>query len=257
MKRFLTALTALLSALTLVPPVQAAERLLFIGNSYTGVNNLPNIYQEIVRSAGLPALDVKASTPGGKTLEQHLSNAKSLALIDEGNWDAVVLQGQSQEAAMSEHSESIRASFLKGAKELCERVLAKSPKARIVFYQTWARHGDLWKGATTADAVGENPDQMQAFNHKWYQEVATRNKAGVAPAGDAWQLNYHSPQVIRLHKKDNSHPEFNGSYLAALVLYATLNPKASLQAPYHGQLSKSDAAYLQEIAHRVTHPVVK
>lgn len=197
---------------------------------------------------------MKAATPGGKTLEQHLSEAKSLALIDEGNWDVVVLQGQSQEAALSEVSESIRASFLKGAKGLCERIRAKSPKARIVFYQTWARHADLWSGAKTDGTVGENPDMMQGFNHKWYQEAATRNKASVAPVGDAWQLNYHSPQAIRLHKKDNSHPEFNGSYLAALVLHATLNPTASLQVPFHGPLSESDAAYLQGLAQRVTRP---
>jgi len=133
MKHLLAALAILL---TLVPAVPAAERLLFIGNSYTGVNNLPKIYQEIVASAGLPALEVKAATPGGKTLEQHLSDAKSLVLIAEGNWDGVVLQGQSQEAALSEESESIRASFLKGGGGLCERIRAKSPKARIVFYQT-------------------------------------------------------------------------------------------------------------------------
>ncbi|MEI7929171.1 MAG: hypothetical protein WCH40_11525 [Verrucomicrobiales bacterium] len=98
---------------------------------------------------------------------------------------------------------------------------------------------------------------MQTYNHKWHQEVAARNKAGIAPVGDAWQFNYQSPQAIRLHKKDNSHPEFSGSYLAALVFYATFNPSASLQVSYHGQLSESEAVYLQGLAHRVTRPVVK
>ena len=248
---------ALFLLVVLIAPVQAAKRLLFIGNSYTGVNNLPKIYQEIVTSTGISTLEVKATTPGGKTLEQHLSEAKTLQLIDEGNWDEVVLQGQSQEASLAEQSATIRASFLKGGKELCERIRAKSPKARIVFYQTWARHADAWKNTKAAGTVGENPDKMQALNHKWYQEVASQNKATVAPVGDAWQFNYQSPQAILLHKKDNSHPEFNGSYLAALVIYATLNPSASLKVPYHGKLSDSEASYLQELANRVAHPVKK
>ena len=47
-------LAALISLLVSLPSVQAVERLLFIGNSYTGVNNLPKIYQDLVASAGRP-----------------------------------------------------------------------------------------------------------------------------------------------------------------------------------------------------------
>ena len=35
---------------------------------------------------------------------------------------------------------------------------------------------------------------------------------------------------------------------------ATLNPTASLQVPFHGPLSESDAAYLQGLVQRVTRP---
>jgi hypothetical protein len=80
----------------------APSRILFIGNSYTGVNKLPQIFQQIVASAVLPAPEVKSATPGGRTLAKHLEEAESLKLIDEGRWDVVVLQGQSQEAAKPE-----------------------------------------------------------------------------------------------------------------------------------------------------------
>ena len=61
-------------------------------------------------------------------------------------------------------------------------------------------------------------------------------------------MNYLGPHPIRLHKKDNSHPEFSGSYLAALVLFGISHPAASLKVPYHGTLSLTEAEFLREIA---------
>ena len=225
------------------------ERVLFIGNSYTSVNNLPKIYQDIVASTGAVAPEVSAVTPGGRTLEQHLSNANTLKLVDEGQWDVVVLQGQSQEAAMSESLANIRASFLKGASGLCARIKAASPKAKIVFYQTWARHADYWNNPQADLNVGKNPGEMQSWNQKWYGQAATENHGPVvAPVGDAWQLNYLSAHALRLHAKDNSHPALSGSYLAGLVLFATIHPSAKLTISFRANLSEAEAAHLQGIA---------
>ena len=69
------------------------QRVLFIGNSYTGVNKLPDVFLEVVKSGGRPAPVVKSSTPGGRTLKQQLGIVPSMKLIDEGGWDVVVLQG--------------------------------------------------------------------------------------------------------------------------------------------------------------------
>lgn len=235
-------------ALALTSMVRA-ERILFIGNSYTSVNNLPKIYQDIVASTGASEFEMKSITPGGRTLQQHLSDPKTLKLIDEGKWDVVVLQGQSQEATMSETYDNIRDAFLKGSKGLSERIMAASPGAKIVFYQTWARHADYWSIPKVDLSIGKNPSEMQSRNHKWYQQAAEQIKgAVVAPAGDAWMLNYLDSHPLRLHKKDNSHPEFNGSYLAALVLFGTIHPIAGLNVPFHGALNESDAKTLQNLA---------
>mgnify|MGYP000098882036 CR=1 FL=1 len=84
------------------------QRILFIGNSYTGVNKLPDVFLELVKDSGRPAPVVKSSTPGGRTLKQHLAIAGSIKLIEEGGWDVVVLQGQSQEPALAETDEANR-----------------------------------------------------------------------------------------------------------------------------------------------------
>ncbi len=235
----------------LVDAATPPSRILFIGNSYTSVNGLPSIIKQIVSSAEQPIPIIEASMPGGLTLQQHSKRPATLSMIDEGNWDVVVIQGQSQEAAMAEQDANIRASFQEGAAELCNRIKAKSPNSTIVFYETWARHADYWITPKADKAVGNNPSDMQARIRKWYLQVAkseqTQNSV-VAPVGDAWELNYKSATPLRLHAKDNSHPVFGGSYLAALVIYATIYHPPTLAIPYRGTLNESEALRLQELA---------
>ena len=77
-----------------------------------------------------------------------------------------------------------RAAFVDSAATLCQRVRAKSPKARIVFYETWARHADFWnpKAKDFNPLVGKDPTEMQARIRLWYGNVAKANDAVVAPA---------------------------------------------------------------------------
>ncbi len=226
------------------------ERVLFIGNSYTSVNKLPEVFAEVVKSAGLKVPVIKSETPGGQTFKQHLTvQPKSLAAIDEGKWDVVVLQGQSQEPALAEVSPAIRTDFVDSAAALCQRVRAKSPQARIVFYETWARHADSWatQGKDYNANVGKDPAEMQARLRLWYGNVAKANDALIAPVGDAWERNYQSKQPYRLHVADNSHPDFKGTYLAALVMYKTIYQPKDVAVAYRGKLSEEEAKALQAL----------
>ncbi len=200
-------------------------RVLFIGNSYTGTNALPKVFTEMTRSAGRKVPEVKSSTPGGRTLENHLTIKGSMDLIDAGGWDVVVLQGHSQEAALSETDPAKRKAFLGSAHALCERVRAKSPQARIILYMTWARHADLWKdpkGRELADKLGKDPTDMQARIRKWYETAADAERCELAPVGLAWEANYRSASPLRLHTPDQSHPVFAGTYLASLVIFGRI-----------------------------------
>jgi hypothetical protein len=238
-------LATLASALAADP-----ERVLFIGNSYTSVNKLPDVFAEVVKSAGRKVPVIKSQTPGGQTLKQHLTvQPKSLAAIDEGKWDVVVLQGQSQEPALAEVSPAIRADFVDSAAALCQRVRAKSPQVRIVFYETWARHPDFWngQGKDYNANVGKDPAEMQARLRLWYEKVAKANDALVAPVGDAWERNYLSKQPLHLHVADHSHPDFKGTYLAALVMYKTIYQPKDVAVAYHGKLSDAEAKALQAL----------
>ena len=227
------------------------QRVLFIGNSYTGVNKLPDVFLEVVKSGGRPAPVVKSSTPGGRTLKQHLAIAGSMKLVDEGNWDVVVLQGQSQEPAIAEKDESVRKEFLESAVELCKRVRAKSPKAKIFFYETWARHAEYWKASKKGPDVGADPKEMQTRLRKWYGVVAKDNGATFVPCGDAWELNYASSAPLRLHTSDHSHPEFVGTYLNALIFFGKIYEVKAPAPKWLGKLDEAQAKLMQGYAAQV------
>jgi hypothetical protein len=236
---------------TLAALAEDPQRILFIGNSYTGVNKLPDVFVEVVKSSGRQAPVVKSSTPGGRTLKQHLAIAGSMKLVDDGGWDVVVLQGQSQEPAIAETDETVRKEFLVSAAELCKRVRAKSPKAKIYFYETWARHADYWKAAKKGPDVGADPKEMQTRLRKWYGVVAKDNGATFVPCGDAWELNYASSAPVRLHTSDHSHPEFVGTYLNALIFFGKIYDVKAPAPNWNGKLDDAQAKLMQGYAAQV------
>ena len=68
---------------------------LFVGNSYTASNNLPNIVSTIANSMG-DYLYTESNLIGGATLQTHVNNNTTNNLIMNGDWDYVSIQEQSQ-----------------------------------------------------------------------------------------------------------------------------------------------------------------
>ena len=74
---------------------QESKQVLFLGNSYTYVNDLPQLLVEVAASVGDNVIKDQ-NTPGGYTLEGHSTNVTSLNKIKQGTWDFVAIQEQSQ-----------------------------------------------------------------------------------------------------------------------------------------------------------------
>jgi hypothetical protein len=150
---------------------------LFIGNSYTYVNDLPGTVEKLATASGVAVMTVDSVAVPGATLEDHVVSTGAMPRIDQGGWTHVVIQGQSQEPLFQPITFGQYAAVL--ATE------AKKVGAVPVFYETWARMaGDSYYQDPTS---GGTPDAMQAGLRAEYQKVALANGALVAPAGDAWQ----------------------------------------------------------------------
>ena len=187
------------------------KRALFLGNSYTYVNNLPQMVADVASSTG-DSLIFDSNTPGGYTLEGHSTNATSLAKIAMGNWDYVVLQEQSQRPSFPINQ--VITDVFPYARFLDSVINAQNICAETAFYMTWGRkNGDasncaVWPPVCTYSG-------MDSLLRLRYMMMADSNDAIVSPVGAVWNFIRQNYPLIELYQADESHPSVAGSYAAA------------------------------------------
>lgn len=84
-----------------------------------------------------------------------------------------------------------------------------------------------------------------------YLLMAEENDALVSPVGAAWSHSKLTDSTIVLHSGDNSHPNINGSYLAACVFYSSIYQESTIGSTYTAGIDQSIVDYLQQISHDV------
>lgn len=235
-------LTLLLFALA----AQADNRnVLFIGNSYTGVNNLPNIVQGISTSMG-DTLTYESYTPGGKTAMGHWNDATTKAKIMQGGWDYVVIQFQSQEPSFSP-SQVLNDTY-PYAKSLDSLVKASNSCAEVLYYMTWGRkNGDAGNCPFYPPVCTYNG--MQQRLRESYLLFANDFNSSASPVGVAWKRMRDTNPAVNLYSADESHPSINGSFLAACVFYSSIFKKSCTTNQYlPAGVTNSDMVTMQTIA---------
>ncbi len=215
-------------------PSGGCLRVLFIGNSYTSVNDLPATFAALARSAGV-AVDVRMVAPGGQTLAGHDQSAETHAAIDAGPWTAVVLQEQSQIPAASDLRDT---EMIPPGVSLASRV--ERSGARVYLFETWA-HQDGWP-ERGLDRAG-----MQAAVTAAYRELAAAAGAVVVPVGSAWADAAAAVPGVALWQSDGSHPTVAGTYLAACVFFRVLVGRSPVGLGETNGLLPSTAAALQRV----------
>jgi hypothetical protein len=235
---------------------------LFIGNSYTSANSLPDVFAEVAASAGYARPTIKSYTPGGQTFQGQLTDINVKTLITNGpandqHWDIVVLQEQSEVPAAAQTNFAVNKSFLDGAKGLYQLIKDTNPKARVILYETWARYSDAYKlKQTDPTRDGYNSADMAQKLKAGYEEAARtmvglgESSVTIARVGELWEINYNSSSPIRLHGSDNSHPNFAGTYVAALDIFSTIYDISPQNVTYYGTLPKTQVETLRNLVSR-------
>ena len=223
------------------------KNVLFLGNSYTGVNNLPLLTYNLALSLG-DTINYDSNTPGGYTYEGHSTNATSLAKIAQGNWDFVVLQEQSQKPSFP--PSQVATEVYPYAQVLVDSINSANSCTEPIFYMTWGRkNGDAGNCAFYPPLC--TYDGMQGRLRESYIEMAVANDCSVSPVGAAWKYVRDNYPTLELYSADESHPSINGSYLAACVHYASMFRESPVGASFISTLTAIDAAVLQEAAESV------
>ena len=224
---------------------------LFIGNSYTMYNELPNLVSSIADSMG-DLLNTGQSLLGGASFQSHSTNSNTMNLIMSGNWDYVVLQEQSQYPSFPLWQ--VEQDVFPYASQLNSLVNEYNECGRTVFFMTWGReNGDQnncgnWPPVCTYEG-------MDDLLRERYMIMANNNSALVSPVGAVWRFIRDSEYDIDLYSSDGSHPSFLGSYVAAICFYTTLFQKNPLEIPWDPSLgvSENDAQLIHEAVKQVVY----
>lgn len=228
---------------------QSTKRALFLGNSYTGNNNLPAITKSFALSLG-DTLVTDMNAPGGYTLQGHFSNTTSLNKIQAGNWDFVVLQEQSQLPSFPDSM--ITSDVFPYAHKLDSVINLYNHCCETVFYMTWGRkNGDNtncaeWPPVCTYAG-------MDSLLYKRYMEMTEQNNAVVSPVGAVWKYIREQYPAIELYASDNSHPSPAGSFAAACCFATVLFQKDPTLSGYNYTIPSTDAALIKEAVKSVVY----
>ncbi|MCX5794295.1 MAG: SGNH/GDSL hydrolase family protein [Elusimicrobia bacterium] len=238
----------LLAALWAVTDARSGEapaplQVLFLGNSYTSVNDLPGTLTAVARSFG-DTVAADASVKGGYRLMDHARDEQSLAKIKARPWDFVVLQEQSQMPGFDDSQ--IDAETVPYAVRLDGLIHAANPRAKTVFFAAWGRKSGDSENCKAIPAVCTYESQQRRIT--WtFDRLAARTSAVLAPVGTAWSRVRHAHPEIELYDGDGVHPSAAGTYLAACVFYSALLRKGALGASPLG-LDPAVARVLQKAA---------
>ncbi len=144
------------------------------------------------------------------------------------------MQEQSQIPVIPYHREDV---MMPGADSLKLLRDIYSPNAQLMFFMTWGRENG---GQQCALGYCSYPF-ANFFEYQdtlcWaYQRAADSIGASIAPVGEMWRQAYLQHQsslpVLDLFSPDESHPDIQGTYLAALSIYACIFQTTTFTIPF-------------------------
>ncbi|MFN9596278.1 MAG: PKD domain-containing protein [Bacteroidota bacterium] len=226
---------------------QAKKKVLFIGNSYTAYNNLPQLVADVSLSAGDTVI-FSSNTPGGYTFQGHSTDATTLALLSNGDWNHVVLQEQSQRPSFP--ISQVQSSVFPYARALDSIAHALNPCVQSVFYMTWGRkNGDASNCAAWPPVCTYSG--MDSLLRLRYMQMTQDNNAMVSPAGAVWSHIRNNLPGIELYQTDESHPSLAGSYATACAFYSVLFRKNPNLIAFDAGLDPVIASQIRQAAKEV------
>lgn len=234
------------------------KTILFIGNSYTYYNELPQLCTSIAASMG-DVLVMEQSTFGGYKLEQHVSKDHTLEKIKQGmpdynnkktrlDYNYVVLQEHSQYP--SENREHIVAHTFPAINFLDSMIKAYNPSAQLIFYETWGRKNGDKSRCEVLPAVCTYAG-MDSVTTNTYHMLAKRYSAMLSPVGEVWNNIRANYPNIELYNEDESHPSIAGSYASACTFYALIFGKDPRKIQYDYLLPFDEAYAIKQAVYEV------
>ncbi|OIQ22226.1 MAG: hypothetical protein BM557_01570 [Flavobacterium sp. MedPE-SWcel] len=242
MKSYLVYLIAILCFQTSI----AQEKTLFIGNSMTYFNDMPNLFEEIANDKGKD-VQVEFHAPGGTGFVHHHVNNTVYNLFENNTWDIVVLQPGTGESAGASHPVDVT---IERGQQMIDSIKKYSPCAKIFLYE-------IPYGIKATNNVPDYNDYhaIQTIIRDSITKMANGLQIPFVPAGESARNHLNNQDDLLLHNGYNDvHPNLNGSYLVASTMYAAIYQEEVSVSNYLGGVTQENATYFQNIADEVVLP---
>jgi hypothetical protein len=220
-------------------PPATGPAILFLGNSYTFVNDLPGMTASLTMAIpGHAGATVDSTTVGGATLQQLIDTTDAMTKVKSGKFTHVVLQEQSVTPCMDPTSYVAAVTTLANA--------AHAVHAQVLIYGTWPR--------APGDAVymqpwsGGNPTAFEACLEAGFAKAVAASGGTLVDVGAAWVRVQTERPGFALYQSDGSHPLVAGTYLGALSFTrAVMGVSASSISTHPSGVSDADASFLASV----------
>jgi len=177
----------------------ADYELLFMGNSHSSANGLPNLVAILIQK-GYPNKTVNAIiAPGSKFLDERLADNVSQQSLNSRAWTHVILQAQKYS------STGLYSYPTDAAEEWIRRI--RQQNANPILFPEWPRRGNTEEGLRV---------------HELHLYITSQEPACVAPIGLAWDESIARYPNLDLHAPDGNHSNLKGALLAAYVFYQAI-----------------------------------
>jgi hypothetical protein len=195
------------------------RRILFIGNSLTGANDMPGMLVALAESAKVsPSLAVDVDWIPDFALIDHWSLGSAKSLIANGQYGVVVMQQGPSSVAVNRDT-------LRLAVGLFAPIIRSAGGIPALF--------SVWP---TADRQVDFDRATESY------QLAARDVSGMLfPAGEVWRAAWRRDPSIQLYSPDGLHPSALGSYAVALSIFGVLYDRSAVGLPASLSIGSSDA----------------
>jgi hypothetical protein len=226
---------------------QDTTKVLFIGNSFTSVNNLSSLFLGLAQSSNR-IVKVASHEPGGVSVgdtnqgtSAHSANPIVYNLIRSEKWDYVIIQDNQGRFVRDSAQFPSTSLVVSGHLRLRDSIIANNSCAKVLWFAGWAyKNGYPPYGNTGIEMI----DRL-LINYRVLNDTA---KDVICPIGEAWKKGITLLPTVNLWSSDEMHPALAGSYLTAATIFATIFQESPVSLSYTAGLNASDAQNLRLFA---------
>ena len=179
------------------------KKILFIGNSHTYMNDMPQLAKEMMENVTGKPCEVFMLAYSGRPLKWHMEEEYFSVRFNilHGGYDYCIIQEQAHPMPPEEDT-------VKNAERIIE--LCRKAGTVPVIVETWAEK--------------VKPENQAEMNRR-YRSLADRQQAMLAAVGEVWAKALADIKDTDLYFRDGEHASPAGDYLAAMVITKTITGK--------------------------------